>query len=178
VRRQLWRFWPVLITVAAVLAILAVHLAAEWLKREPPNYTRIEAGLYLGGRVQQPPPDVRAVLNLCGAEDPDQAPVHRWEPIRDAEPVPTIDWLRRQVEFIEAQRQAGRAVLVHCRNGVSRSGMVVVAYLMARHHWSRDEALLYVRSRRPAARPNPAFLRLLLEWEQSRRHRLDTRNGE
>jgi protein-tyrosine phosphatase len=58
-------------------------------------------------------------------------------------------------------------VFVHCRNGVSRSGMVVVAYLMAREGWSRDEAVAFVRSRRPGLRPNPAFMKLLLEWEQS-----------
>jgi protein-tyrosine phosphatase len=92
---------------------------------------------------------------------------HRWEPIPDAEPAPNLDWLRRQVGFIEEQRQAGRAVFVHCRNGVSRSGMVVVAYLMAQHGWSRDEALTFVRSKRDVARPNPAFMRLLKEWERS-----------
>ena len=58
-------------------------------------------------------------------------------------------------------------VFVHCRNGVSRGGLVVVAYLMARHGWSRDEALTFVRSRRATVRPNPAFMRLLREWERS-----------
>jgi protein-tyrosine phosphatase len=42
-----------------------------------------------------------------------------------------------------------------------------VAYLMSREGWSRDEALAYVRSRRAEVRPNPAFMRLLLEWEES-----------
>ena len=36
---------------------------------------------------------------------------------RDAEPAPTLDWLRVQVEFIDAERAAGRTVYVHCRNG-------------------------------------------------------------
>jgi protein-tyrosine phosphatase len=44
--------------------------------------------------------------------------------------------------------------------------MVVVAHLMARHGWSRDEALTFVQSRREIVRPNPAFMRLLKEWEQ------------
>jgi hypothetical protein len=152
--------------IAAALAVLAVHLAAGWLGREPPNYTRIEDGLYLGGHVPRPPRDAQAVLNLCEADDPYRAAAHRWEPIPDAEPAPGLGWLRRQVGFIEQERCAGRAVFVHCRNGVSRSGLVVVAYLMARHGWSRDEALAFVRSRRESVRPNPAFMRLLQEWER------------
>jgi protein-tyrosine phosphatase len=152
---------------AAALAILAVHLLVDRLTREPPNYSQIEEGLYLGGYVAEPPRGTTAVLNLCETEDLYQVAVHRWEPIRDAAPAPGLDWLRQQVEFIEAQRQAGRSVFVHCRNGVSRSGLVVLAYLMARKGWSRDEALAFVRSRRPVVRPNPAFMHLLSEWEQS-----------
>ena len=135
--------------------------------REPPNYSRIEEGLYLGGYVLNPPREATAVLNLCETEDPYQAEFHRWEPIRDTEPAPSLSWLRHQVGFIDEQRKAGRTVFVHCRNGVSRSGMVVVAHLMARHAWSRDEALTFVQSRREIVRPNAAFMRLLKEWEQS-----------
>jgi protein-tyrosine phosphatase len=161
------RFWPVFALTAAALGVAAVYLAADWYAREPPNYSRIEDGLFLGGHVPRPPPGATAVLNLCETADPYQAEVHRWEPIRDAEPAPDLEWLRRQVEFVESQRRAGRVVFVHCRNGVSRSGMVVAAYLMSRECWSPDEALRHVRSQRPGVRPNPAFLRLLLEWEGS-----------
>ena len=112
-----------------------------------------------------PPPGTTAVLNLCESEDRYRAAVHRWEPIPDAEPAPPLDWLRAQVAFIEAERAAGRTVYVHCRNGVSRSGMVVVARVMARNRWSRDEAVAFVRARRPGLRPNPAFMKLLTEWE-------------
>jgi protein-tyrosine phosphatase len=124
--------------------------------------------LYVGGLVPAPPPGTRAVLNLCETEDPYRAEVHKWEPIRDAEPAPTTDWLREQVAFVTAQREAGRPVYVHCRNGASRSIMVVTAYLMARDGVSRDEALARVRGKRPEARPNPGFLRLLKEWEGAR----------
>jgi hypothetical protein len=166
--RRSWRqAWPILAVVVAAIAVLAVHLAVDRLTREPPNYSKVEDGLYLGGYVPEPPPRTRAVLNLCESEDPYRVESHRWEPIPDAEPVPTLDWLRAQVAFIEAERAAGRPVYVHCRNGVSRSGMVVVAYYMARNRWSRDEAVAFVRSRRPELRPNPAFMQLLLEWERS-----------
>ena len=103
---------------------------------------------------------------MCETEDPYRAESHRWEPIRDAEPVPSLDWLRAQVVFIDVERAGGRTVFVHCRNGVSRSGMVVVAYYMARDGWSQDEALGFVRSQRPVLRPNPAFMKLLAQWER------------
>jgi len=67
---------------------------------------------------------------------------------------------------VDAQRQAGRTVFVHCFAGVSRSGMVVTAYLMFKHGWTRDQALEFVRSKRPSAKPNGAFMELLLEWER------------
>src|SRR6202011_4872495 len=113
-----------------------------------------------------PPPGTMAVLNLCEAADPYQAEAHKWEAIRDAEPAPNIDWLRQMVEFVDTKRQAGLTVFVHCRAGVSRSGMVVTAYEMSKNHWTRDQALAFVRTRRPITRPNPAFMQRLLEWEQ------------
>lgn len=158
------RFWPL---VVLALAVGAVHLAVDRFTREPPNYSRIEDGLWLGGYVSEPPSGCRAVLNLCETEDPYRVESHRWEPIRDAEPAPSLDWLRSQVGFIEAERAAGRAVFVHCRNGVSRSAMVTAAYLMRREGWSRDQALEFLRARRPGVRPNPAFMLFLLEWERS-----------
>ena len=167
VRRARWLAW-LLVALAGVGA--AAASAQTWLDRltrDPPNYSKIEEGLWLGGFVAEPPAGTQAVLNLCEAEDPYRAEFHKWEAIRDGEPAPSLDWLRAQLAFIESQRAAGRTVFVHCRNGVSRSGMVLAAYLMRRESWSRDQALEVLRSRRPDVRPNPAFMQLLLEWERS-----------
>src|SRR4051794_33571107 len=114
-------FWPLAALIGVAIVALTVHLAVERITREPPNYSLIEEGLYLGGYVPQPPPGTRAVLNLCETEDRYQVESHRWVPIRDAEPVPALEWLREQVTFIEQERAVGRTVFVHCRNGVSRS---------------------------------------------------------
>jgi hypothetical protein len=130
------------------------------------NYTLIEDGLYMGGDENAPPLGTTAVLNLCEKEDPYRTDIYLWEPIPDAAPAPNLDWLRRMVTFVDDNRRAGRTVFVHCRNGVSRSGMVVVAYEMYKHRWNRDQALEFVRSKREMARPNPAFMERLLEWER------------
>ena len=80
-------------------------------------------------------------------------------------------WLAERVAFVEEHRSDNETVYVHCQNGVSRSVMVVTAYLMKAHGWSRDEALAFVRQRRPLARPNPAFMELLAEWEKRLKER-------
>jgi protein-tyrosine phosphatase len=167
------RYWPVLLVLTATLALGATWLIVNHLTREEPNYSRIDEGLYLGGLVPKPPPGTHAVLNLCETADPYRLEVNNWVPIPDAEPGPSLAWLREQVEFIEAQRRAGRQVFIHCRNGVSRSGMVVVAYEMWKNRWTREEALAFVRARRPGVRPNPAFMSLLAEWEQVLKSRTD-----
>jgi hypothetical protein len=163
--RKRWRSF--VLACGAVFALIgAVSLAVEIVTRDGPNYSRIEGGLYQGGNVSSPPWRTRAVLNLCETPDPYTCEVYVWEPIRDAAPAPSVAWLRERVEWIDAQRQAGHRVFVHCHAGNSRSGMVVVAYLMYKNRWARDEALAFVRTRRPSTRPNPAFMDLLAEWER------------
>ncbi len=168
------------ITRSHVLIALLIVTASVWayvqrLERhdqavaEPEPYSLIEEGLYQGGRVAEPPPGTRAVLNLTDAADLYECETHRWEPIRDAAPAPDLEWLRTMVRFVEEQRGEGKITYVHCFAGVSRSGMVLVAYEMQKHGWTRDEALAFVRTKRPATNPNPAFMRLLLEWEEELR---------
>ncbi len=105
------------------------------------------------------------MLNLCDGKDPYQCEVHAWHAIRDAAPAPSLEWLREQVEFVEAQRNAGRVTYVYCAAGVSRSGMVITAYMMKKHGWKRDEAIAKIRTKRSVLRPNVAFMELLSEWE-------------
>lgn len=167
VRLRWRRFLLAIILACTALVVAIVLVAVDRGTREGPNYSWIEDGLWLGGSVAKPPPGTHAVLNLCELEDPYRVEFHKWEPIPDAEPAPSLQWLRSQVEFIQAQRTAGRTVFIHCKQGISRSSMVLAAYLMQREGWSRDEALAFLRSHRPGVRPNPAFMQLLLEWEQS-----------
>lgn len=58
-------------------------------------------------------------------------------------------------------------ILVHCSAGISRSPMVVAAYLMKRRHMSLKAALRQILQARPQVSPNPGFLQQLkyLEME-------------
>jgi hypothetical protein len=157
----------------SVLVVVLLGCAGAWLwlrtleqsYREEP-YTLIEDGLYAGASVAEPPPGTKAVLNLCDRKDPYPVEATLWEPILDGK-APGIDWMRRMVRFVASQRQSGVTVYVHCNAGVSRSGLVVTAYVMEEHGWGRDRALAFVRSKRPQLQPNPAFLELLAGWERA-----------
>jgi protein-tyrosine phosphatase len=130
-----------------------------------PDYSKIEDGLYVGGFVTTPP-DVKAVLNVCELKNSYDVKHSQFSPIKDSAPAPSLDWLKEQVAFVDEHRKADRAVFVHCAVGMSRSGMVVVAYLMQRDKLSRDDALKAVKAKRDIVQPNPAFMELLAEYEK------------
>ncbi|EQC34692.1 hypothetical protein, variant [Saprolegnia diclina VS20] len=64
--------------------------------------------------------------------------------------------------FLDQAQFYGK-VLVHCKQGVSRSASIVVAYVMRTKELSRDDALTFVQARRPE--PNGSFLKQLLQYE-------------
>eukprot|EP00347_Sterkiella_histriomuscorum_P008975 403343011 len=70
------------------------------------------------------------------------------------------------VAFIRKRIDSGKTVLVHCAAGVSRSASVITAYVMSVKCLSRDDALAFVRTRRPAVHPNDGFMCQLLEYQK------------
>ena len=74
------------------------------------------------------------------------------QPIVDISP-----HLARCVAFLEVARLSGRAALVHCYRGMSRSATIVVAYLMWHNRWPLQQALAHCEERRPVTQPNPGF---------------------
>ena len=62
------------------------------------------------------------------------------------------------IEFIEEAINGGGRVVVHCAAGISRSGTIVIAYMMWKNKWRRDQALEFVISKRPLTQPNKGFL--------------------
>ncbi|HVT79327.1 MAG TPA: dual specificity protein phosphatase [Phycisphaerae bacterium] len=131
------------------------------------DYTEIEPRLFLGGRCKHPPPDVRAVLCVTPSRDDFSVEFYQWRPAPTGA-VPTMAWVREQVEFIDEHMKADHGVFVHCDAGMDRSATVVVAYLMWRDGLGRDRAI-EVLQRKRAIRPNPAFMQMLAVWEGSMR---------
>jgi hypothetical protein len=175
--------------VSIVVLVIAVGVAAYvwWYRYEEafnprppapsgePDYSQVADGLYIGARVDKPPPGTRAVLNLCELEDPYRCEFETWpkSKIPDSGPAPSKKWLREQVEFVDTQRRAGVPVYIHCMAGVSRAAMVTTAYLMFKYGWDRDEAIEFLKTKRPQVNPNPAFMELLLLWDAELLHGME-----
>lgn len=71
----------------------------------------------------------------------------------------------RAFEFIRRVRLARGRVLVHCREGRSRSGGLVLAWLMAERGMPLMEAFRHVREVRPQVMPNAGFWEDLVDLE-------------
>lgn len=69
------------------------------------------------------------------------------------------DHLEPALHFInEAFLTSSSRVLVHCVEGRSRSATIVLAYLMDTNNWSVDQALCFLRLKRPCVHPNSGFV--------------------
>ena len=82
-------------------------------------------------------------------------------------------------DLIKANEECGGKALVHCIFGVSRSVTLCMAYLMMYLSSKKTdknlenpttmgvyEALDYIRTKRSIARPNPGFMKQLVEFEK------------
>lgn len=67
----------------------------------------------------------------------------------------------------EAKKEDNARVLIHCNVGISRSSTVTIAYLMQAEHWTLKDAHDFLKTRRPAVRPNRGFLKQLSQYEES-----------
>lgn len=74
--------------------------------------------------------------------------------------------------YIDDAKAQGGICLVHCKKGMSRSGAVVIGYLMYSKQMSLLEALTYARSRRAIIAPNLGFMEQLLEYEMKHQGRI------
>ena len=108
---------------------------------------------------------VEAVLRLLDEGELEEPPYFRAQlrlPVADGRPLdPTL--LRRGVDFIREQRQAGRKVLVHCGLGQSRSPSFVAAYLHEEGATLPD-AFLLIQRMRSETLPHPELVRSLFQY--------------
>ncbi|CAN9513049.1 unnamed protein product [Ophioblennius macclurei] len=69
------------------------------------------------------------------------------------------------IAFIDAVKQSGGRVLVHCQAGISRSATICLAYLMHTQRVRLEEAFDFIKQRRHVISPNLAFMGQLLQFE-------------
>lgn len=69
------------------------------------------------------------------------------------------------VERVSAQLSSGKRVLVHCKQGKSRSAAFIAAYLVAKGNMSLRAALDLITTTNRGHKINDGFLRQLMSWE-------------
>jgi len=110
------------------------------------------------------------VISLCDIEGrlvghPNQLTFHLDDtPKADANP--SIDQVLNDVMVeIRAARQAGQPVLVHCRHGASRTGLVLRLLLIEEHGLDADDALIEAQCLWPHTSTwNKAWARKVAGW--------------
>ncbi|KAH9259986.1 hypothetical protein BASA81_001747 [Batrachochytrium salamandrivorans] len=84
---------------------------------------------------------------------------HAVIPVFDTEDDVLLVYFDQALEYIHhCLTEPGRAVLVHCVAGVSRSATVVIAYLMKHHGMPLSVALAHTRQVRNVVQPNDGFM--------------------
>ncbi len=82
------------------------------------------------------------------------------------EPVDISKHFLHVIKHVDAARNRGDCVLIHCAAGISRSATLMAAYLMWKNRWTAKEALDHIRARRDQIRPNDCFLEQLRIFEE------------
>jgi predicted protein tyrosine phosphatase len=133
--------------------------------------------------------DVGGLAWLCSAEDARRPLPHRVRAVvcaadchdvyrGPAEQLGVADVLRAEIDDAPsadiaahfdraasfAAKYARGAAAFHCRQGVSRSAALLVAFLMREHSMKLVEALCFVRKHRPQAHPNHGFVGRLADY--------------
>ncbi|TNV75357.1 hypothetical protein FGO68_gene13665 [Halteria grandinella] len=107
----------------------------------------IQVILQVSGEITEPP-------------HPEHFEYHQFV-LGDSEQADITEHAKRAVEIIEKCHQEGKTVFVHCSAGQSRSGSLVIAYVMKTHKLSFQEALNLVAVGRPCVAPNEGFKKTL-----------------
>lgn len=79
---------------------------------------------------------------------------------------PTLHQLKKGVKWLDDKIDNGEKILVHCAVGAMRSVTFVTAWHMYAYGWGLEEALSYVKQKRPQAHPNRKQLHRLKEFSQ------------
>ena len=73
-----------------------------------------------------------------------------------------VYYLKHILPFINHQLRNKKRILIHCYAGMQRSAVIVAGYLIKYRNYNIDEAIEYIRGKRPIAfRPGVNFLHSL-----------------
>ncbi|XP_003466645.2 dual specificity protein phosphatase 12 isoform X1 [Cavia porcellus] len=131
----------------------------------------VRPGLYLGGAAAVADPDQLREAGITAVLTVDSEPAFQakagfeglrtlFVPALDRPETDLLSHLDRCVAFIGQARTEGRAVLVHCHAGVSRSVAIVTAFVMKTDQMTFEKAYEILQTLKPEAKMNEGF-----EWQ-------------
>ncbi|KAM3477487.1 hypothetical protein MY5147_002668 [Beauveria neobassiana] len=109
--------------------------------------------------------DARLLLWTCNTRPFVTEENHLFIRCADNSTMNVLPFMSQVCDFIEERISTDEDanMLVHCREGISRSATVVIAYLMRKYGLSADEALAEVKAKRKV-KPNSNFMDQLRVW--------------
>ncbi|CAG9980799.1 unnamed protein product [Clonostachys byssicola] len=151
--------------------------------------SRVLDYLYLGNLTHANSPDllkdlgIRQILSVGETAIWREEDVEEWgqdnicvvEGVQDNGIDPLTSEFARCLDFIERGKRSGKATLVHCRVGVSRSATICIAEVMREMKVPFAQAYCFVRARRlnVIIQPHLRFAYELLKWEESLQQQAD-----
>ncbi|KAM4806661.1 dual specificity protein phosphatase 12 isoform X1 [Urocitellus parryii] len=128
----------------------------------------VRPGLYLGGAAAVAEPHYLKEAGISAVLTVDSEPGFKegagfeglrslFVPALDKPETDLLSHLDRCVAFISQARSEGRAVLVHCHAGISRSVAIVTAFLMKTDHLTFEKAYENLQTIKPEAKMNEGF---------------------
>lgn len=134
------------------------HALADFIIHRP-EISRITKQISICGEASIPEAKgFSAILNVAAQSsyEPPEGIEYRKIPLKD-DGSNDCDEIDRAVDSLHELIDQGHRVLVHCRQGVSRSPLVVAAYLSKYEGHTLNSALEVVQNGRKIADPNPAL---------------------
>ncbi len=87
-------------------------------------------------------------------------------------------YVEQVVQFITESGCGERKILIHCLEGISRAPTLLISYLILKLNMNRDEALSFVKGKRPCVDINLGFmcqLEKLSSGKEEKREKFETK---
>ena len=137
-----------------------------------PIVSPIIPNLYLGNQYNatdecMAPYNIKAIVNITTEASKNSKLVNLQIPLEDTPNSNIMQYFDITYDFIDIFISTNQSIYVHCKEGISRSATIVIAYLMRKQKITLEEALTFVKEKRPVINPNMGFIFSLKQYENT-----------